>query len=419
MVAMSFHIRSKVFLTKQAKMWFILTFLGIVLGMSAEFLRGFLEIHPVSPALYTFVTLAEFCITPIMPIPLSLACGIKKPAYITGIFMLVHAAAEIILVNTGVIFYLDNNGVYHRGELYSIYISAYIVSLAFLLLTFYLLSQRFRRRNLITLISSAVVIFAGIIPSLLNRETKTAFLGMTFMAIILYCYYEGLTQQDVADDLRARNERIKSMQVNTIIGIATLIEGRDTNTGTHVKNTSDYVSMLAHAALDAGVYPETINEHFVELVKLAAPLHDVGKIAVPDHVLLKPGKLTDEEFELMKKHAAEGGRMIYDILDETTDKDYTTIAFEVAAYHHEKWNGKGYPYGLAGDDIPVSARIMAIGDVYDALTMERVYKKAFPVEKALTIIEEDTGTHFDPVLAPIFVKLIKGKQLTASEKGLK
>ena len=227
------------------------------------------------------------------------------------------------------------------------------------------------------------------------------------MGIILYNYYSELTKQDLSDEIAAQNERIKNMQTSTIIGIATLIESRDSNTGTHVKNTSNYVSMLARAAQKAGIYPETINDNFVKLVESAAPLHDIGKIAVPDRILNKPGKLTDEEFEQIKIHASEGGKLILQVLEDTSDQEYIKVAYEVATYHHEKWNGKGYPEGLSGEEIPVSARIMAIADVYDALTMERVYKKAFPVETALSIISEDAGKHFDPLLAPLFVNLMK------------
>ena len=109
----------------------------------------------------------------------------------------------------------------------------------------------------------------------------------------------------------------------------------------------------------------------------------------------------------MKRHTIIGGEMIYQVIEDTNDEEYIKVAYDVAMYHHEKWNGKGYPEGLAGEEIPVSARIMAIADVYDALVMERVYKKAFPVEKALAIIEEDAGSHFDPLLAPLFVKMMK------------
>ena len=233
------------------------------------------------------------------------------------------------------------------------------------------------------------------------------------MAIILYCYYDDLTRQELSENLAVQNERMKTMQAGVIIGIANLIESRDSSTGAHVKNTSNYVSMLAHAAKDAGIYPETINDSFIEMVISVAPLHDIGKISVPDSILQKPGKLTEEEFEIMKNHAIEGGKLIHQVLEDTNDEEYIKVAYEVATYHHEKWNGKGYPEGLKGKEIPISARLMAIADVYDALTMERVYKKAFTEEQALAIIEADIGLHFDPVLSTLFVKLMRNRKNAA------
>lgn len=407
MITMSILVKCNTTLTAKAKMWFVVTFMGIAFGTLAEFFRAVLDVHPISVDLYRIITLMEFCITPILPIPLSLACGIQKHAKPVAALMLIHITLELLLLNSGLIFSVDDNGVYQRGDFYIIYISSYAISIVYLLFSFYLISKRFRNRNLIVLIASVIVIFAGIIPSLIEREVKTAFLGMTFMAVILYCYYDELTQQELAEDLAVQNERIKTMQAGTIIGIANLIESRDSSTGAHVKNTSDYVKMLVQAAKEENIYPDIIDDSFIKLVISAAPLHDIGKIAVPDSILQKPGKLTAEEFELIKIHSTEGGKMIHQVLEDVTDEEYVQIAYDVAMYHHEKWNGKGYPCGLAGEEIPVSARIMAIADVYDALTMERVYKKAFSVEKALSIIEEETGTHFDPILAPIFVKLMR------------
>lgn len=409
MFTMSMLVRCNVTLTTKAKMWFIITFIGITFGMTAEFIRTVHDVNPIPNDLYKIITLAEFCITPILPIPLSLACGIKKPAVPAGAILFMHVVLEIVLVDSGAVFNIDINGIYNRGDYYIIYVLSYVFSLLYLILVFYFISKRFRNRNLIILLASLVVIFAGIIPSLIERETKTAFLGMTFMAVILYCYYDDLTQQELADNLAARNERIKTMQTGVIIGIANLIESRDSSTGTHVKNTSNYVGMLAQAAKEAGIYPETIDDSFIQLVVSAAPLHDIGKISVPDYILRKPGKLTDEEYEIMKTHTIEGGKMIHQVIEDTNDEEYIKVAYDVATYHHEKWNGKGYPEGLAGEDIPISARIMAIADVYDALIMERVYKKPFPIEKALSIIEEDAGSHFDPVLAPLFVEMMRNK----------
>ena len=223
MITMSLLVIRSVTLLSKSKMWFIITFMGIAFGMTAEFLREVFDTYPISNTLYRVITLAEFCITPILPIPLSIACGIKKPVIPAGVILIIHAVVEIVLVNSGIIFLIDSNGVYSRGEYYIIYILSYVFSLLYLMLVFYFISKRFRNRNLVILLASLVVIFAGVIPSLIDREIKTAFLGMTFMAIILYNYYEDLTQQDIADDLAAQNERIKTMQTGVIIGIANLI----------------------------------------------------------------------------------------------------------------------------------------------------------------------------------------------------
>lgn len=407
LITTSMLVRCSVTLSFKTKIWFITAFVVISLGMTAEFLRALMESYPVSNELYRIVTLMEFCITPIIPLFFSLACGIRRPAYFFSALMIFHIVVEIALVNSGAVFTINENGVYSRGEYYMIYIFSYVVSLLYLVFVFVYISQRFRNRNLFILIASVVVIFAGIIPSLVEREIKTAFLGMTFMAIILYTYYDDLMQQEVAGHLATQNERIKTMQSSVIMGVANLIESRDSSTGTHIKNTSNYVKMIAHEAKNAGLYPETITDSFIEMVISAAPLHDIGKVAVPDHILRKPGKLTAEEFEIMKTHTSEGGKLIHHVIEDINDEEYIKIAHEMATYHHEKWNGKGYPEGLAGEEIPISARIMAIADVYDALTMKRVYKEAFPIEKALAILEEDTGSHFDPLLAPLFVDMIK------------
>ena len=406
MLTMVLMAKANTTLSPKAKFWFIITFLGIAFGMCAEFTRGFLEVYPISNTFYKIITLLEFIITPMLPIPLSMACGIKKTVVPVSILMGLHGLLELLLLNTGLIFSVSGNSVYHRGPFYIIYIISYIISLIYLIIVYFFISKRFRNRNSFVLVASLIVIFTGIIPSLLDRNVKTAFLGMSFMAVILYGYYNELTQQDLSDEIEFQHEKIKTMQSKTIIGIANLIESRDNNTGTHVKNTSNYVSMLAKAAQNAGVYPEIITDGFVNLVENAAPLHDIGKIAIPDCILCKPDKLTPEEFEQIKIHSTEGGKMILKVLEETTDEKYINLAYDVATNHHEKWDGTGYPEGLVGEAIPVSARIMAIADVYDALTMERVYKKPFPVKKALEIISNDAGKHFDPILAPLFVDIM-------------
>lgn len=205
--------------------------------------------------------------------------------------------------------------------------------------------------------------------------------------------------------LREHDEKMLSLQNNVVIAMANLIESRDGDTGEHVKRTERFVNMLACAAQKEGYKPEILTDEYVELLSKAAPLHDIGKIAISDTILMKPGKLTPEEFEIMKTHASEGGKIVRDVMGEIEDQAYVDIAADVAAYHHEKWNGSGYNSGLSGENIPLSARIMAIADVFDALISKRCYKEEFSLDEAFRIIEESAGSHFDPALVKIFLNL--------------
>lgn len=220
--------------------------------------------------------------------------------------------------------------------------------------------------------------------------------------------YKNDLERDVATKTAAlvkHNERMMNLQNNTIIGLANLIESRDGETGGHVKRTAKYVGMLARAAQSSGYKSDILTDDYIDLLERAAPLHDIGKIAVSDTILKKPGKLTDEEYEAMKAHASLGGKMIRDVIGGIEDIQYVDIAVDIASYHHEKWDGSGYCAGLKGEDIPLCARIMALADVFDALVSERYYKKAFTLDEAFKIIEESAGKHFDPKLAELFLGL--------------
>ena len=203
--------------------------------------------------------------------------------------------------------------------------------------------------------------------------------------------------------LKDKNEKLNKLQDDIIIGLANIVENRDTETGDHIQRTSSYVEFLAKKAREKRCYVETLNSGYIGLIRKVAPLHDIGKIVVPDSILKKPGKLTPEEFDIMKTHASEGGKLIKSVLGSNADESYVKMATEVATYHHEKWDGSGYPYGKKGEEIPLSARIMAIADVFDALVSVRCYKAPMPFEQAIGIIKEGAGKHFDPVLADIFV----------------
>lgn len=185
-----------------------------------------------------------------------------------------------------------------------------------------------------------------------------------------------------------------------------LIEIRDLSTGTHVKNTKNYVEMIVDRLIERGEFTDTLSYAYLQQIGKAAPLHDVGKIQISDVILRKPGKLTLEEFEAMKKHTVYGKNIIWDIMGELEDEDYLHMAEDIALCHHERWDGTGYPNGLKGEEIPLSARIMAVADVFDALYSERCYKPALrPIESVLEIIREGRGTQFDPIVTDAFLSL--------------
>lgn len=190
-----------------------------------------------------------------------------------------------------------------------------------------------------------------------------------------------------------------------IYGFATLVESRDESTGGHIKRTSIYAEMLAEELGKTERYKDIIDDEFIGCIAMVAPLHDIGKISIPDNILCKPGRLTPSEFAIMKTHAEKGGQIVRDTFSHIADERYKTMAYEVARYHHEKWNGKGYPEGLSGEKIPLPARIMAVADVFDAVSEKRCYRDAMPIEECFRIIENGMGTDFDPDAAAAFLRI--------------
>jgi putative two-component system response regulator len=193
------------------------------------------------------------------------------------------------------------------------------------------------------------------------------------------------------------------IQEVSIHALARLAETRDPETGNHLRRTQNYVRTLAEALHENPRFSEYLQPHTVELLVRSAPLHDIGKVGIPDYVLLKPGKLTPEEWAIMQTHARLGHDAI-ELAEQDAEEtvEFLAIAKEIAHYHHEKWDGSGYPKGLAGDAIPISARLMALADVFDALICRRVYKPPMPVEQARAIILEGRGSHFDPDIVDAF-----------------
>jgi putative two-component system response regulator len=210
-------------------------------------------------------------------------------------------------------------------------------------------------------------------------------------------------------EVQRRTRQVQVIQDVTIMAMASLAETRDNETGNHIRRTQNYVRALANALRSHPRFASVLDDESIELLYKSAPLHDIGKVGIPDAILLKPGKLTPEEFEIIKTHTTLGRNTIAaaERLIEGPST-FLRLAREIAHYHQEKWDGSGYPEGLRGDAIPVSARLMALADVYDALISKRVYKPAFPHEKAVAIIREGRGKHFDPDVVDVFL-MIEGQ----------
>lgn len=205
-------------------------------------------------------------------------------------------------------------------------------------------------------------------------------------------------EQLVAEQIRD----ISASRLSTIFALSKLAESRDGDTGQHLERTQAYCEMLARQLMESGTFPEVVDERFIETIYWASPLHDVGKVAVPDQVLCKPGKLTDEEFTIMKLHTLRGAQTLRLVTESYPDNDFVAMGLAIARSHHEKWNGTGYPDQLVGEQIPLAARIMAVADVYDALTSKRCYKDAMSHQQATEIIVRDSGSHFDPAVVKAF-----------------
>lgn len=203
-------------------------------------------------------------------------------------------------------------------------------------------------------------------------------------------------------EMANREQQIIQMQSKTIEGMAELVESRDGETGAHVRNTAFFVELIAKKLAEDSPYKHILTPEYISLLKRYAPLHDVGKIVISDTILLKPARLTKDEFELMKQHTVEGGHIIDSILSDIETPEHVQIAHDIAVYHHEKWDGTGYPSHLSGQDIPLCARIMSVADVFDALISKRCYKDAFTLKDAYQIIREAEGTQFDPNIVKAF-----------------
>lgn len=219
-----------------------------------------------------------------------------------------------------------------------------------------------------------------------------------------YMYTKLLSEynDNLKKEIDEKTAHIRNMQAKILLSMADIVENRDGNTGGHIKRTSHVIKILMDTIREYNMLP--LEPAFYDAVIKAAPMHDLGKIAIDDKILRKPGRLTDEEFAIMQTHAAKSGELVQNILEGVEDEYFVSVAENMARHHHEKWSGAGYPDHLAGEEIPMEARIMAVADVYDALVSKRCYKEAMSFEQANKVMMESMGNHFDPKLEEVFMK---------------
>ncbi|MGB9625422.1 MAG: HD domain-containing phosphohydrolase [Phycisphaerae bacterium] len=208
----------------------------------------------------------------------------------------------------------------------------------------------------------------------------------------------------VAVESQQRRLRLDQTRDAALLGLAGLAEWRDPETGAHLERLCGYAQLLAEGLAQTRKYARTIDRAFLEALSRSVPMHDIGKVAVPDNVLLKPGKLTEAEFDIMKTHTEVGAKVLRSMAERAGRDLFLDMAYEIAMHHHERYDGTGYPTGLAGEAIPLAARITAVADVYDALVTDRVYRKAWPHEKAVSYIRQNAGSHFDPDVVAVFLE---------------
>jgi len=261
--------------------------------------------------------------------------------------------------------------------------------------------DKIQKRVFTSLLSYVILPFAGMVTLLFIYGISCINIGIGISS--MYIFFVTVHEQDI--ELYEDAKIITSMQEGIIMDFANMVECRDKNTGDHIKRTSLLVKTIADEMIRKKIYRDELTPKLAYNMVKAAPLHDIGKIKISDAILNKAGKLTEEEFEIMKTHTTEGMKILSETLLSTTGSGYLKESIDMAWCHHEWWNGKGYPRALKGEEIPLSARIMAVADVFDALVSKRSYKEAYSFDKAISIIKSESGTHFDPLVVAAFINV--------------
>ena len=324
----------------------------------------------------------------------SATVGIPKKRWIkvVGILPCVTSIALTMLFLPGTEFLHGKTTNYSMGA--SVYVCFTSVVIHMLLTLVFIIINRSRipKRKMIGLATTLVFIAIILTIQIVFPESLVSCMAIALILVSVY--------------LNMENPAIHGLEYyhnEMVMGFATLIDNKDDNTGGHIRRSSAYALLISNNMSKNKKYKNIINQDYLSNLNKAAPMHDIGKIGIPDAVLQKPGKLTEDEFEIIKQHPSIGGKIIEETFGHLFDDGYETMAYNVAMYHHEKWNGKGYPKGLKGTEIPLCARIVAVADVFDAVSSKRCYRNALPLEDCYKIITNGRGVDFDPEVVDAFL----------------
>ena len=407
------HISTSINLKQEKtfRRYFQLIFIFLILNISAHLIRQILNGQP-GEGLKIFLSILP-CVEGIFVSAVSYMMGlllvsITKTRFKTRIEMLLHILffSQVVLIVVfsvnGLFYFFNDNNEYNRG---SLYLLSNAVPAIIILICIILLICFGRRVGTIVKVAFWVYLIAPLIAIVVQSISYgVQYIIIALIAGSVFMYFAILKEQ--SEQYKRQNDAINKLQNGLILVLADLVESRDKCTGDHIKKTAEYVDIIMKQLKEDKVYMNQLTDSFVEDVVRSAPLHDIGKIQVPDAILNKPGRLTPDEFEIIKTHTTAGKDIITSAIEMVSEEDsgYLNEARNLAYCHHEKWNGSGYPQGLAGEDIPLSARVMAVADVFDALVSKRSYKEALSFEEAMNIIKDSSGTHFDPKIVDAFVK---------------
>lgn len=340
--------------------------------------------------------LAPFILTVIFDVALILLRLLKAPGNFIKYYCLIIIEVVIGIMSTNA-----------RSGVYMTYCIAPLVSCVYF---DKLLTRRIAFFGYFMMIVGLVFRANGVVESGLTTMsplkwfvTYAVGFSLEYLILSLIYYTIAARSRNLLLKVFARKQKIDYMQQQMIYSFANIIESRDDVTGQHVKRTSAYVRLIAEELKYNGFYTDELDDTALEYICLAAPIHDIGKLKIPDSILCKPGGLTEEEYNCIKSHTVRGEEIIQKTMSNLEDDEFLHYAKNVALYHHERWDGTGYPTGLSGRDIPLCARIMSVADVFDALVTKRSYKNSFTIDDAFEQLEKGSGTQFEPLIVELFI----------------